>query len=202
MTGAFRSPETTPLELRSSPRGGEPLQWPPRFAKLHFHFAGGGELAMTNARRLGRIRLREDPLHEAPIADLGFDPLLEMPATKDFAARLGARKGRLKSVLMDQRFIAGVGNWIADEVLYQARIDPRRRGSELNEAEARRVGRVLSRIIRRAVEVDADKTRFPRAWLFHRRWGKRTDALTAKGEPIEFLEIAGRTTAWAPSVQE
>jgi formamidopyrimidine-DNA glycosylase len=201
MTGSFRVPDTAPLQLASSPRGGEPAIWPPRFTKIQLWFSGGGELAMTNARRLGRIRLREDPLSEPPLSRLGPDPLLEMPSPADFASRLRARGGRLKSVLLDQGFVAGVGNWIADEVLYQAKIDPRRRGSSLTEKEARTVGRVLARIIRRAVDVDAEKDRLPRTWLFHRRWGKDPEARTARGEAIEFLEIGGRTTAWVPEVQ-
>jgi len=201
MTGAFRIPDVAPLKLASSPRRGEGPEWPPRFTKIHLWFSGGGELAMTNARRLGRIRLREEPLAEPPLSKLGPDPLIEMPSPATFAERLRARKGVLKSVLLDQSFVAGVGNWIADEVLYQAKLDPRRRGSSLSEVEARTVARVLSRIIRRAVAVDAEKTMLPRTWLFHRRWGKDPDALTAKGERIEFLEIGGRTTAWVPEVQ-
>ncbi len=52
-----------------------------------------------------------------------------------------------------------------------------------------------------AVRVDADKTRFPRSWLFHHRWGKDDDARTHRGERIEHATVAGRTTAWVPSVQ-
>ena len=59
----------------------------------------------------------------------------------------------------------------------------------------------LRSIITRAVRVDAEKDRFPRTWLFHRRWGKQDDARTARGEPIAHIDLAGRTTAWVPSVQ-
>jgi formamidopyrimidine-DNA glycosylase len=105
-------------------------------------------------------------------------------------------------LLLDQSFAAGIGNWMADEILYQARLDPRRRGHELSEAEARRIHAKMGAIVRKACAVDADKSRFPRGWLFHRRWGKVADARTAKGEPIEHLELGGRTTAWVPSVQK
>ena len=100
-----------------------------------------------------------------------------------------------------QSFAAGVGNWIADEVLYQARIDPRRRGTELSDTEARRIGTALRRIIHKACAVDADKARFPRGWLFHRRWGKQSDATTSEGHAIAHIELGGRTTAWVPAVQ-
>ncbi|NNF44272.1 MAG: DNA-formamidopyrimidine glycosylase, partial [Phycisphaerales bacterium] len=111
------------------------------------------------------------------------------------------RSAILKSLLMDQSFAAGVGNWIADEVLYQAKIDPRRRACDLTDAEARRVRSRLKSVVARAVAVDADKTRFPRTWLFHRRWGRDESATTTRGDAIAFVTIGGRTTAWVPGVQ-
>lgn len=200
MTGAFRVPGQQPLRLASSPTR-EENSWPPRFEKIRLTFDDGGELAMTNKRRLGRIRLREDPEREPPISKLGFDPLDEMPSASAFAALLDKRTGNIKGVMLDQGFAAGVGNWIADEVLFQARIDPRRSATSLTPAEVTRIRAKLGAVIRTAVRVNADKTRLPRWWLFHRRWGKDGDAVTAAGEPIEHLTIAGRTTAWVPAVQ-
>ncbi len=177
------------------------MAWPPRFVKLRMWFSGGGELAMTNARRLGRIRLLDDPEHEPPISKLGFDPLYGMPTRAEFCDRIMRRKGVLKAVLLDQGFAAGVGNWIADEVLFQAGVDPRRRGVSLDREEAGRLFGKLRDVIQKACDVDADKDRLPKSWLFHYRWGKDTDAKTSRGEAIEHLSIAGRTTAWVPSRQ-
>lgn len=202
MTGQFVTPQAGPLRLAAHGRKALDRSWPPKFWKIHLWLDDGSELAMTNSRRLGRIRLQQDPEHEDPIARLGFDPLYEMPSAADFAERLRKRRGVLKAVLLDQGFAAGVGNWMADEILYQARIDPRRRGTELSVAEAQRIHAKLGEIVRTAVEVDADKSRFPRSWLFHHRWGKDAEARTAKGEAIEHLELGGRTTAWVPAVQE
>ena len=200
MTGGFKAPAVAPLQLESGPRE-DPTVWPPRFMKIRMHFDDGGELAMTDGRRLGRILLREDPEREPPVARLGFDPLLSMPPPQRFSEMLRVRRGNVKSLLLDQSFAAGVGNWIADEVLYQAGIDPRRRASSLTDAEARRVRAKLASIVRRAVGANADDSLYPPTWLFHRRWGKRGDAKTARGEPIRHVTIGGRTTAWAPSAQ-
>ena len=201
MSGGFKTPASTPLQLKSGPRE-DTSAWPPRFLKIRLHLDDGGELAMTDGRRLGRILLREDPEHESPITKLGFDPLLAMPSPKRFAELLRGRGGILKSLLLDQSFAAGVGNWIADEVLFQARIDPRRRASSLTDAEARRLRNRLGAIVKRAVEANADNTLYPRTWLFHRRWGKQGDARTTRGEPIEHVTIGGRTTAWVPARQQ
>ena len=201
MTGGFRTPEEAALKLASSPKKNVDDGWPPRFTKIHLFLDDGGQLVMTNARRLGRIRLREDPLGEKPLSKLGFDPLLDLPTPARFIEMLRRRKTQLKPLLLDQSFAAGVGNWIADEVLYQAKLDPRRRANSLSVEEAKRVRGKLKSIIEKAVAVDADKKRFPRTWLFHRRWGKQNGALTARGEKIEHITLGGRTTAWVPEVQ-
>jgi formamidopyrimidine-DNA glycosylase len=200
MTGSFRVPETPDLVLASSP-GGVDDGWPPRFAKIRLWLDDGGELVMVNKRRLGRIRLRQDPPAEPPLSRLGFDPLLALPAPRRFADLVRRRHVTLKGLLLDQSFAAGVGNWIADEVLYQARLDPRRRAASLTDQEVGALRSKLRHVVTRAVEVDAEKDLFPRSWLFHHRWGKAANARTARGEVIEFLEVAGRTTAWVPSVQ-
>ena len=200
MSGGFKTPASTPLQLKSGPRE-DAAVWPPRFLKIRLRFDDGGELAMTDGRRLGRILLRDDPEGEPPVAKLGFDPLLAMPPPKRFSELIRARGANVKSLLLDQSFAAGVGNWIADEVLYQAGIDPRRRATSLTDAEARRLRARLAAIVKRAVAANADDARYPRTWLFHRRWGKRAGARTTRGERIEHATIGGRTTAWVPTAQ-
>ncbi|MGA1489428.1 MAG: DNA-formamidopyrimidine glycosylase family protein [Planctomycetota bacterium] len=202
MTGGFEVPGGRHLRLESDRSRRAASPWPPRFTKVHLTFDDGGELVMTNKRRLGRIRLRDEPLHEPPIRDLGFDPLLDPPDPAAFVDLLSRRTGTVKGLLLDQSFAAGVGNWIADEVLYQARIDPRRRACDLSAPEGRRLRTKLISIITKACAVDAEKARFPKSWLFHHRWGKVEGATTAKGEAIESITVAGRTTAWVPAVQE
>jgi len=171
-----------------------------KYLKAEFLFDDGTRLGYRNARRIGSVRLLSDPLNEAPISKLGFDPFLNMPSLTDFSAPLRKRRAPIKSILLDQKFAAGVGNWIADEILYQAKIHPRKLGVELSDAELKGLRSKMKSIINKAVAVDADKARFPKSWLFHYRWGKSAQT-TAKGEEIAFDTIGGRTTAWVPSVQ-
>jgi formamidopyrimidine-DNA glycosylase len=173
----------------------------PRFWKIELVADDGRRLAYTDPRRFGRIRLQQDPAREAPIALLGFDPLEGLPPARELAGHLARRKAPLKAVLLDQSLFAGVGNWVADEVLYQARLSPRRPASSLGMAEVRRLRDKLHDVIARAVAVGADSDRFPPTWLFHSRWGRRAGALTARAEAIVHETIGGRTTAWVPSRQ-
>lgn len=201
MAGGLHAPERAGAPRVAAGHRRENEGWPPRFAKLRLHFDDGGELVMTDARRLGRIRLRQDPRGEPPLSRLGFDALLELPAPSRFHRLLAGRSAPIKALLLDQSFAAGVGNWIADEVLYQAGVAPHRRASSLDEAEARRLRGALRAVLRTAVAVGADGERFPRTWLFHHRWGRAAGACTGCGERIRHDTIAGRTTAWVPSVQ-
>ena len=174
----------------------------PRFWKIELEFEGGRRLAMPDPRRFSRIRLRDDPRGEPPVSTLGFDPLLEMPAPKAFLERCLGRRVTIKGLLLDQGFSAGVGNWIADEILYQAGVAPMRPVSELSEAELLRIRAKLGSIIRKAVAVQSVSEHFPRTWLFHDRWGRAEGAMTSRGEEIEFDTVAGRTTAWVPERQQ
>jgi len=198
MSGGLYTPGRG-VRLRSSGSRDWRVDWPPRFAKLRLTLDDGGELAIADARRLGRIRLRDDPRCEPPLSALGFDALRELPPPARFRALLTARAAPVKAVLLDQSFAAGVGNWVADEVLYQARIAPRRLARSLSPAEAGRLRGALRRVLVTAVRAGADSDRYPRGWLFHRRWDHGT--ATRRGEPIRHETIAGRTAAWVPARQ-
>ncbi|MBB47008.1 MAG: hypothetical protein CMJ33_00265 [Phycisphaerae bacterium] len=183
--------------LQAYPEGQEP----PRFSRVELRLTGGIHLAMPDPRRFGRIRMRDDPRNEPPISMLGFDPLHQMPDKSTFRDMVVARRTTIKGLLLNQKFCAGIGNWIADEILYQAGIDPRTRTDGMDDSSIERVRRWTRKIIERSVEVNANSSKFPRTWLFHERWGKPEGALTRRGEAIEIMTVAGRTTAWVPSAQ-
>jgi formamidopyrimidine-DNA glycosylase len=199
MAGGLTTSRRRAVRLRSG-HGGRESAWPPRYTRLVLEFDDGGALAIADGRRLGRIRLRRDPATERPIASLGFDALRGVPGTGQFRALARGRGVPVKALLLDQSFAAGVGNWIADEVLYQARIAPRRSARSLSDAELDRLRARLRAVVRTAVRVGADSDRFPRGWLFHRRWSRRP-GVTVRGDAIRRETIAGRTTAWVPAVQ-
>lgn len=172
------------------------------FCRFRMIASDGSEMAITDPRRFGRIRLNKDPLREAPISRLGFDPLHSFPTSLELARILAKRRAPIKAVLLDQKVFAGVGNWIADEVLFQAALSPHRHASKLTSVEVSRLRTKLLSIIKRAVSDRADYNHYPKSWLFHHRWGKETDARTSKKLKIVHDQIGGRTTAWVPQVQK
>lgn len=129
------------------------------------------EIAFLDARRLGRVRLvTGSPLNCPPISALGFDPILSMPDLPTFSPLLLKRTCPIKALLLDQSFSAGVGNWVADEVLYHARVHPEQRCNTLSEEQVERVWKWTVEVCRVAVEANADDTKFPEDWLFKHRW--------------------------------
>jgi formamidopyrimidine-DNA glycosylase len=172
------------------------------YCRLRIRAADGTEVAVTDPRRFARFRLAMDPAAEPPVSRLGFDPLFDFPSARGLAAILAKRRAPIKAVLLDQGLFAGVGNWIADEVLYQAKLSPHRLASSLAAAEVSRLRAKILDVCKRAVDVSADYRRFPRGWLFHDRWGKVKGAVTSHRRlAIRHDTVGGRTTAWVPERQ-
>ena len=174
----------------------------PRFAKLILTPETGRPIVLTDPRRFARLWVAADPRRDPRILALGPDAWSELPETEEFHALLTRRKAPVKGVLLDQKLFAGIGNWIADEALYQSRICPSRSAGSLSLEEAHALRRALHYIIDHAVFVNADKRRFPRSWLFHYRWARGRATPTIEGRNILRETIAGRTCAWVPDLQK
>lgn len=166
------------------------------------------ELAFLDARRLGRIRLCTLPLKEPPISALGFDPLLSMPSTADFTKAVVKRTCPVKALLLDQSFSAGVGNWVADEILYHARVHPEQRCNTLSPPQLDALHFQMSEVCRIAVDANADDSKFPDDWLFKHRWGKgkkqKHTMTLPDGSPatIKWITVGGRTSAYVAELQK
>ena len=144
-------------------------EWPPRFVKFRLKTDAGNELAFVNSRRFGKVWLVEDSQNN-PLNRLGYDAHDGLPPAKQLFDELQGKKANLKAKLLDQAWIAGLGNWLVDDILYAAGISPHRRVGELTLDEVKALRKATKSIVDKAVKVEADSTRFPKAWLFHQRW--------------------------------
>jgi formamidopyrimidine-DNA glycosylase len=172
-----------------------------RFLKMRLEAEDGRQIVMTDGRRLSRIWLAESPSASKNIAALGPDVLADPWKPAQLLAILSKRQAPIKALLLDQALFAGVGNWIADEALYQAKIRPDRAAATLELKDVKALLKSLAEIVELAVGAGADSAKYPPSWLFHHRWGgaKGVDAIA--GKPIVREQIGGRTTAWVPSLQ-
>jgi formamidopyrimidine-DNA glycosylase len=151
------------------------------------HFEDGGALALRDKRRLGRARLEPD------IAALGPDAAEIGRA--EFRARVGRGSAPLKVRLMDQTVVAGVGNLLADEILWRARLDPRRPAGELSIDELDRARREVRAAMRSAIRRGGAHTG---EVIAARRRGA---ACPRCGTEVARATIGGRTTFWCPAEQ-
>uniref|UniRef100_A0A0E0Q0Q3 Formamidopyrimidine-DNA glycosylase catalytic domain-containing protein n=1 Tax=Oryza rufipogon TaxID=4529 RepID=A0A0E0Q0Q3_ORYRU len=175
-------------------------EWPSKYSKFFVQLDDGLEFSFTDKRRFARVRLFEDPETVPPISELGPDALFEPMSSDSFADSLSRKKIGIKALLLDQSFISGIGNWIADEVLYQSRTHPLQIASSLSRESCEALHQSIQEVVKYAVEVDADCDRFPVEWLFHHRWGKKPGKVN--GQKIEFITAGGRTTAYVPQLQK
>jgi formamidopyrimidine-DNA glycosylase len=111
-----------------------------------FHLSGGWDLRFGDARKFGKVFLLDDPA--ALLGQLGPEPLSPAFTAVDLGRRLRRHARALKPLLLDQSFLAGVGNIYADEALHRARLHPLRRSDSLNEDEVRRLWRGLRAALR------------------------------------------------------
>jgi len=172
----------------------------PRFLKLLIEAEDGSKIAFTDGRRLGRLWLAES--HETGLKGLGPDVLDDPWKPADLLRRLTGRTAPIKALLLDQSLFAGIGNWIADEVLYQARIAPKRQAGSLKLPELKRLTDVLKTILETSIEVDANSEHYPDDWLFNARWGGAKGTGEVMGHTIVRETVGGRTTAWVPDLQK
>ena len=112
-----------------------------------------------------------------------------------------SRTFTLKAVLLQQERFPGVGNWMADEILWRCKLHPARKAGTLDEEEAETFWRETKQLCRDALKIIGDKYgRPPASWLFRHRW-RRGGKCPRDGATLERATIGGRTTAWCPECQ-
>lgn len=178
------------------------LEWSSRPGEVHPHDrvlvdVDGGRLAFRDQRKLHGIWLvAGDEDLERVTGRLGPDALGLSDAA--LRARMEGRRARLKSVLMDQRVIAGVGNLTADETLWRARVHPARRWGELDERAQAGISRSLQEVLHASAR--RGHLLAEPGWLTRVR--EQPDARCPRcGARLQTTRIGGRTTVWCPSCQ-
>jgi formamidopyrimidine-DNA glycosylase len=120
-----------------------------RYARVIFKLDDGSRLVFTDRRRLGAIWLV--PTEEAVIRKMGPEPLEASFTADALAEYLRRRQAPIKAVLLDQGFVAGIGNMYADEALFAARIHPLRKANSLSSTEIRSLHRAIIDVLQSAI---------------------------------------------------
>jgi len=175
----------------------------PPFTRVRFDFANDGSLAYTNKRMIGRVGLADDAaafIAEEKLGPDALDPRFDFPAFK--AAVLGSKRD-VKSVLMDQQIVAGIGNVYSDEILFQARLDPAARMGELAPGQLKKLYLTAREVLTTAVARGAGSEQFtervPKGWLLPER--KKGGHCPRCGSPLKVRKVGGRTAYCCPQCQ-
>ncbi|PYL37388.1 MAG: DNA-formamidopyrimidine glycosylase [Verrucomicrobia bacterium] len=159
-------------------------------------------LVFTDARQFGRVRFH----HAADEPDWWKSDVPEI-ISREFDQKFvdqfldRHRKAPIKAVLLLQNGFSGIGNWMADEVLWRAKILPPRRAEKLRHRERAALLRAAKFVAKKSLEtLGRDYSDLPRLWLIHQRW-KRSGICPRHRTPLRRATIGGRTTAWCPRCQ-
>ena len=171
----------------------------------------GRQLRLWDQNGYAKVQLlaADEVAETLKLDDLGPDPTSPDFALSDFLARLRGRRGRIKPLLLDQRFLAGLGNIYADEALFLARIHPARRASTLGEEEAARLFAAIREVLLGGIakrgttiatyrDVLGRKGAYQHELRVFRRAGKPCPRC---GTPIVLTRIGGRDTFYCPRCQ-
>ncbi|KAM0957001.1 hypothetical protein ACFX2I_025138 [Malus domestica] len=176
-------------------------EWPSKYSKFFVELDDGLEFSFTDKRRFARVRLLKDPTSVPPISELGPDALLEPMTVNELFECFSKKKIAIKTLLLDQSVISGIGNWVADEVLYQARIHPEQSAASLSKENCAALHTSIKEVLEKSLEVGADSSQFPSDWIFHSREKKPGKAFV-DGKKIEFITVGSRTSAFVPELQK
>jgi len=173
----------------------------PDYMQLLLTFDNGYSLAYSCKRKLGEIRLVEDPdtfISDNNMGPDALDPDLDFDA---FSKAFEGRRGMVKPALMNQKIIAGIGNEYSDEILFQTRIHPKTQVLDLEQSDLKSLYNIMQQVLIKAIDCRADKDRFPGHFLLRNR-EEDAECPGGCGGTIQTAEVSGRTAYFCPDCQE
>lgn len=178
---------------------------------LRLELEGGAHLWYQDVRRFGMLRvLRTDALgRDASLRLLGPDPLVAPPTGESLRALARGSRTSLKSFLLDQRRIAGLGNIYVSEILFRAAVDPRRRAGALAPAEWSRVAAEIVPVLEASIaRMGTTFSTYRTIWNEPGEYGEQLlvydragEACPRCGEPVRRIVQSGRSTFFCPRCQ-
>ncbi|MDT7842067.1 Fpg/Nei family DNA glycosylase [Streptomyces justiciae] len=173
-----------------------PDEPPETHDRISITLDGGQELRYCDQRKLQGVRLCDDAEIEHMVNDLGPDARAVPRA--EFEELLSTRRGAVKSALMDQSVIAGLGNLLCDEILWRARVHPRTPARDLDARALRGLHTRMGRVLDTSVRAGCVPPR--RSWLTGHR--DESDGVCPRcGQSLRSSRVSGRRTVWCPGCQ-
>ncbi|MEK7464365.1 MAG: bifunctional DNA-formamidopyrimidine glycosylase/DNA-(apurinic or apyrimidinic site) lyase [Patescibacteria group bacterium] len=194
-------------------KDGGPLTDPfNRFIRLIFFLDNGKMLALSDVRRFAKVLcgVEEKILNLPDIKNLGPEPLDKRFTYKKFGELFKNKKGVIKSVLMDQGFISGIGNIYSDEILWLSKIHPSRRVEGLKEKELIAIYKYIKQNLKKAIRLRGtsfsdyrdSEGRRGKYSLFRRVYQREGEPCSRCGIEIKRIKIGARSAHFCPICQK
>jgi formamidopyrimidine-DNA glycosylase len=169
----------------------------PEHTRLLIEFANGYLLAYDCQRMLGKVSFTKDIEKFIRANVLGVDAMeVDRETFKDL---LGTTRARVKSVLMNQKLLAGIGNFYSDEILFQAEVHPKTKANTLNEERLKRIFSQMRKVLKTAIDCRADPEKLPKSYLLPQRHSK--GKCPRCGIAIAKKKTYGRSAYFCPKCQ-
>jgi formamidopyrimidine-DNA glycosylase len=182
-----------------------------RFQHLVMHLDSGQDVRFVDQRKFGRVIVHEGNPELGLKTKLGPEPLDDRFTATVLVTILTKRISPIKSILLDQTSIAGIGNIYADEALFRARIHPLSPGKSLSHDQIKRLHREIRLVLRNGIERggtsfsdyrDANgELGSNQLHLLVYGKGRKGHACPRCGQPLQHLVLSGRTSHFCPSCQ-
>jgi formamidopyrimidine-DNA glycosylase len=160
-------------------------------------------LVFTDSRQFGRVRFHHGP-DEPDWWKSDVPEINSREFDQKFVDQFldQHRRAPIKAILLMQRGFPGIGNWMADEILWRAKVLPSKRTGKVSARERAAIFRATKFVIRRSLKtLGKDFSDPPRTWLINQKWN-RAGVCPIHRTPLRHAMIGGRTTAWCPRCQK
>lgn len=184
---------------------GEPVYYQkaeqrPDYARVIINFSHDYHLAFNCMRMLGEMGLIKSKNEFIKEKELGPDVFAEDFDLKIFSELLQNKRGMIKSALMDQSLMAGIGNECSDEILFQSRIHPKTKVGDLDENQRRKIYDEMGKVLNKKTESNIKNEALPDSFILRHR-SEGADCPICN-EPIEKISVGGRNGYYCPQCQE
>jgi formamidopyrimidine-DNA glycosylase len=171
---------------------------PPKFSKVIFHFNNGFNLAYISIRMFGKVTIAES--YEEFVENKKLGPDAYKMSLKDFQEAVQRRSAIAKNALLNQSFIAGVGNIYSDEILFRTKIHPKTKINTLSDSKVKELYSNIIDVLDYGISKKGDLSSYSNKFLIPHR--KKEEKCPICNSEITRFEISGRHGFYCPSCQK
>ncbi|AGB40424.1 formamidopyrimidine-DNA glycosylase Fpg [Halobacteroides halobius DSM 5150] len=181
-----------------------------KYDYIFFKFRGADELRLGSKRQFTRVYLVKDLEDAGSLTKLGPEPLSDEFTLELFKEMLSTRRGRIKPLLLNQKFLAGLGNIYVDEAIYISQIHPLRTADTLSLEEIERLYKAIKQVLREGIKhrgttkwdyVDASG-QAGEYQNYLRAYGREGEECNRCGSELDRIKVGGRSSYFCPSCQQ